>query len=181
MRRKTKNRLMVIAAVISAVVTLGTVLGLTGALDGSLRKRNEDNLITLDAIEDAGIELGESFKSKESDVTLTVDENGVVKLKGTATADDEIVYATLELPAGVYRFTGAPDSTKNTYELKLTDGTNVYEADDKDVISLAEVGTYNVVIVLYEDCDFGIFGEKLYPVIWEVEDSEDDTVVKFWD
>ena len=181
MSRKTKKRIITVAVAVAAVVCIGMVLGLTGVLDGTLRKRSEDNLITLDCIEDAGVELGESYKSKVSDVTVTVSEEGVIKLEGTATDDDEITYAKVKLPAGVYRFTGAPDSSKKTYQLVLTDGTAVYQADDEDVISISAEAEYTVKVLIYEDCDFGLFGEKLYPVIWEVEDSEDDTVVKFWE
>ena len=179
--KKVKGVIIGVVAAVAVLACTGAILGATGTLTRMFKDRSEDNLITMRSIKAAGIELEEGKKSKVSDVTMTVDEDGVLKLEGIASDDDALLYAKLELDAGTYRFSGAPDSTKKTYQLVLTDGVAVYHADDEDVIVLEDTTEVLVQVLIYEDCDFGSRGQKLYPVIWEVEDSEDDTVVKFWE
>ena len=182
MKRKTEERIKLAAIIVSAVLAIGTIVGFISSLSGvSIGKsRNKDNLITLDCIEAAGVEPGEAKKSSVSDVTVEISDKGVVKLTGTASADDTFVYAQVKLPAGTYRFRGAENSTSKTYELFMTDGMNSYESDGNDVIVVTEEKTFSIEIRIYEDCNFGIFGTKLYPVIWKVADSDDKTVVEFW-
>lgn len=183
MRRKTKERLQLVGIILGIVIALGTIGGAIGGIVAKtnvLNQRNPDNLITLKSIEATGVKLGEAKKSSISDVTVEVSEKGVVKLTGTASADDTFVYANVTLKPGVYRFTGAKSSTAKTYEMFLVNGDKSYESDQEGVIVVNAEATYTVEIRIYEDCEFGTFGNRLYPTLWEVEDTDDKTVVKFW-
>ncbi len=182
MTRKNKERLQRAGIILGVVVAVGIIIGAIGGLTGNVKlkkERNPDNLITLESIKTAGVELGKEVKSSASDVKIEVTEKGVIKMSNKATANDTFKYAEVTLKPGYYRFAGAPDSAKDTYELYLTDGTNSYESEG-GVIVVAEETTFDVEIRFYKGCEFGMFAEKLYPVLWEVDDSDDKTVVEFW-
>lgn len=181
MKTKTKNRIVIVAVIAAVVIVAGVIASSVSALTGVGKKRNPDNLIDLDSIEAVGITFGEQVRHAISHVRYEVSDQGVIKLMGTATADGFIRYAKLTLKPGVYRLTGAFEGSGKTYELYLVDAaTNAAISGDLEPIVITEETEFYVGVMVHEGCEFARFGTKLYPVLWEIEDSSDKTVVEFW-
>ena len=155
-RGKSKKTLAIVCAVVAGVLLLGIGTSLGSGL--VKRERNDKNLITLEDV------VLETQTDKESGLEVTVDENGAVKLKGEAKTDVELVYASVYLPIGTVKLTGAKHGAANTYYLGLVVDGEV-KRSDKDPIAITEPGTYDVVIVVKEGHDFGLFADKITPVI----------------
>lgn len=168
MKKTTKNFLVWTALILALVIGLGALTsGFTVWKPDDIKtkfekKRNEDNLITLEDIE------LKSGKSSNSDVIYEVDENGVVTLNGQASAQEDLVYAKVVLAAGTYTFTGAPRSSNKSYILGLRKtGTTDVPSPRSDTGSfvVATSTSYDVVIRVMEDCVFN--GVEILPVIVE--------------
>ena len=154
--RKKKKTAAIVVAIVAGVLLLGT-LSTLGA--GLLKKeRNPENLIRLDEI------VLETVNDEENGIEITVDDLGAVKLKGEAKADVQYTYARVDLPTGTYDLTGCKNGKANTYHLALVvDGTPI--RSDDDPIAITEAGIYDVVIIVKEGHDFGLFADKITPVI----------------
>ena len=95
MRRKTKNALTMIVAVLALALLTGLVLNLYGAFDK--KKVNPDNLINADV---SGYKTADTYNNGYG-VKYTVEKDGTVKASGTATADDVFTVATgIKLTSG---------------------------------------------------------------------------------
>ena len=95
MRRKTKNALTMIVAVLALALLTGLVLNLYGAFDK--KKVNPNNLINGEI---SGYKTAETYNNGYG-VKYTVEKNGTVKASGTATADDVFTVATgIKLTSG---------------------------------------------------------------------------------
>lgn len=176
MSRTTKRMFVWTALVLALVIGLGALTsGFTSWKPDDIKgkfekKRNEDNLITSEVVK------LKSGKSTTSDVRYDVDENFVVTLNGVASAQEDLVYGKIVLPAGTYCFTGAPDSTNKTYILGLRKtGTtgDLTTRSDVGVFTVATSTTYDIVIRVMENCSFN--DVKIYPVI-----VSGDTPGEFW-
>lgn len=171
MRKETKSKLIWAVAIIAVVCVIGTLTAGFSSWDIKKnldKERNPANLIDLEAIQLL------DGKDATSDVKIDVDDDGVVKLTGKATSDDEFIYATVHLAVGTYKLTGASNGTHKTYCMGLKVGDEL-KSSDSDPISISTEGDYQIVIVVKEDCDFGTFGTKLYPVLCDVDDD-----ASFW-
>lgn len=120
-------------------------------------KRNPDNLIDM-----KNVTLKDG-KSDTSDVTVKVDDLGVVTLSGQASADEDITYATITLDAGTYTFTGAPDSTAKTYMLYLKSGDKLIRSDTGAAFTVSASTKYTVIIRVLEDTQLN--SVKIKPVV----------------
>ncbi len=166
MSRSTKRMFVWTAFVLALVIGLGVLTsGFTSWKPDDIKnkfekKRNEDNLIISEVVD---LKTG---KSTVSDVRYEVDENLVVTLNGVASAQEDIVYGKIVLPAGTYSFTGAPESTNKTYLLGLRKtGTtgDLTTRSDMGAFTVASSTTYDIVIRVMENCSFN--DVKIYPVI----------------
>lgn len=174
--KRTKQMVVWTVFVLAIVIALGALTsGFTVWKPDDIKtkfekKRNPDNLITL---EDITLKSG---KSSASDVIYEVDENGVVTLNGQASAQEDIVYAKIVLPAGTYTFTGAPYSSNKTYLLGLrkTGTTDVPNPrSESGAFQVTTSATYDVIIRVMEDCAFN--NVEILPVI-----VEGDTAGEFY-
>lgn len=161
MTKTTKRTLLIVAIAMVLVVLLGFLTqgfqqwSWDSMSERFEAKRNPDNLIQI-------VDL-KSHRSDTSDIKVNVDELGVVKLNGTAEADEDFVYSTVSLPAGTYTFTGAPDGSRATYFLALKVGDTVYRSDLGTPIVLDSTTQAQVVICVKEGTSFN--NVKIMPVL----------------
>lgn len=157
--KSAKKTIWTIVAIALVIVCIGLVV--KGPVSILSRERNPENLIKLDSIE---LKTG---KSATSDVQVDVDENGVVKLNGTVSADEDLVYASVELKAGKYMLTGAKDGSQRTYYLALKNGAEEYRSDLEGVISISSTTTFDVIIHVEDGTE--LKNVKIMPVLVEGE------------
>lgn len=149
MTKSTRSFLMWGAIILVIVIGLGALTsGFTSFNPDDIaqkfeKQRNPDNLIMMDVIS------LKSGKSTKSDVRYDVDENGIVTLNGTASAQEDLIYAKVVLSEGNYVFTAAPESSNKTYIVGLrktgTSGTPEFRSDI-GVFNVSASATYDIVI-----------------------------------
>lgn len=86
------------------------------------KKPNPDNFFTKDC-------LTLENSNDGSGILLTVNDNGSIKVKGTASAEREYVIGSVRLNAGTYTLTALENAGLNTAYVKATIGANAYYAD----------------------------------------------------
>ena len=146
MKQKTKRTLKRIALV-ALIAILGGVVGSFAVSGSSMfdRDLNPDNLIKV-----------ENYVVQDKDdngngVDVKVDDDGVIKLNGKATADDEYIVTELVLEPGEYTLSGFK-SDKSKVGLKATFGTSEhYAGTSSDTFVLESSTTVTIVVYVAED------------------------------
>ena len=84
---------------VAIVAVLALIGGVAAVGISSTLERNPDNLIKFDEnyIRDTKTNYG---------LEVNVDDNGVIKLKGETTSNEELIVQTVTLPAGQYTISG---------------------------------------------------------------------------
>ena len=161
MARTTKRTILIVAIAAVLIVLLGAITqGFQSwkwedIKDRMEPKRNPDNLIT-------SIDL-KSHRSKTSDIKVNVDDNGVVTLNGEAAADEDFIYASVNLAANTYTFTGAEDGGLSTYYLILKSGSTEQRADLGTPFTVDSTTTYQVIIRVLDGTQ--LRNVKIMPVL----------------
>ena len=161
MARTTKRTILIVAIAVVLVVLLGAITqGFQSwkwedIKDRMEPKRTPDNLITT-------IDL-KSHRSPTSDIKIDVDDNGVVTMNGEAAADEDFIYASVNLSADTYTFTGAEDGGLSTYYLILKSGNKEVRADLGTPFSVDSTTTYQVIIRIKDGTSFK--NVKIMPVL----------------
>lgn len=156
MRRKTKNTLMTVCAVLALVLLTGLVLNLYGFFDK--KKVNPDNLVNAEI---SGYKTPDTYNNGYG-VKYTVEKDGTVKASGTATADDVFTVAEgIKLTAGkTYTFSCGNSSVGyQSYGVRLhnmnasSGAANEYIYADLDGTFTAANSTdsYNVEVYVMKD------------------------------
>ena len=134
-------------ALVLVAALVGGVMGSMVTTNGGIFNRdlNEDNLIK-----------AENYLVKDEDdndkgITVTVKEDGTIKLNGTAKEDDEYTVAEVVLQPGTYTISGVK-SDKDGYGLKAVFGTNEHFAGTKtETFTVTTATTVSIVIYAVED------------------------------
>ena len=158
MRTKTRNSIITVCGLLVLALLTGLVMNLYGVFDG--KKANPDNIISIDNNDDSYAAV--KTINNGYGVKYTVDKDGSVKAKGTATADDTfVILSGVKLEAGkTYTLSAGVDSVSyNSYALRLhnknaTKGSaNEYIYAELDGTFTAANGTdlYDVEIIVKKD------------------------------
>ncbi len=137
-KRKIGKTILIIVA---TILCLGLVAGVGGALyEKVIAERNPDNLLKVD---DTYIKSQKTNYGLEIDV----DDNGVIKLEGNTSANEELVVQTVTLPAGTYTISGIekPNIAKMTLAAKV-DGNSYYAGLSNDTFTLEAEKAVTIVI-----------------------------------
>ena len=158
MKNKTKRTLKRIGLIL-AIALVGGVFGAFAASGTSMfdRDLNPDNLIKV-----------ENYVVKDKDdngngIDVKVDDDGVIKLNGKATADDEYTVTELVLEPGEYTLSGFK-SDKSKVGLKATFGTSEHYAGTSSDTFVLESST-TVTIVVYVADDHYCLNTTIKPVL----------------
>lgn len=149
MTKTTKRTILIVAISMALIIALGAITaGFQQWSWDDISARFEKTRNPANKIQT--VEL-ESHRSSISDVTVDVDELGVVTLNGNAAEDEDFIYATVSLPVGTYQLTGAPGGGKATYFLALKVGETLYRSDMGTVFTIDSTTTCQVIIRVYKD------------------------------
>ncbi len=186
MRAKRK----MIATMVAIVLVACTGLILIGNLskgfqnmdptEWQLREVNEDNLYqAMNFADDDGVLSG-----GENGVTVSIDDDNIIKVSGTAEEATSIPIGTYTLKKGTsYVFNSGMNGSKGTAYLKLTNVNNDAEVKscyNSTVVipgdELVEDITVKLELVLAEDCSLN--NVKIKPILCVGTSVED--LVEFW-
>lgn len=171
MKHKTKKLLKTVGLILVGVILGGAILAAGGTeikADFIQRDLNKDNLI----------EVNETYleSGSEKGVEWKVQEDGTIKLYGTATADYSEAIQMVELEAGTYTYDIGGKAIKDVedepvYSYVLVGGQQYIAGTDSATFTLESSATVQVVITFFEDAEFGnIFGTTIRPVLVEGDD-----------
>jgi len=171
MKAKTKSSIMLICGALVLVLLTGLVMNLYGVFDE--RKNNPDNLISIDNLEKTYAAV--KTHNNGYGVKYTVEKDGVVKAKGTASGDDTFTVASgLKLEAGkTYTLSAGVDGVSyNSYVLRLHDMNAtrgsaeeyIYADLDESFTVANSTHLYNVEIIVKKDVKVNA---TFYPVLVE--------------
>ena len=139
-RKKFFKRLGIGVAIIAILALVG---GVAAVGMGSMIERNPDNLIEFDEnyLRDTKTNYGLEVK---------VDDNGVIKLKGETTRNEELIVQTVTLPAGTYTISGIakPNLAKMVLRATWGAGEQALAGLDSATFTLEEDTVVTVSIVI---------------------------------
>lgn len=173
MKKSTRNSLIIGLAVILVVSLLGMLTQgfqkwkwddvKDTAVSKFVPERNPDNLIETVTLEDG--------KDSTSDVSYKVDKYGRVTLNGVASANSQITYATVTLPAGTYYLTGDyANSSNRTEYLGIYDSNNqLVKRADMGSFTVSAQATYTIRIAVFADAE--LRNVEIAPVLSTAEDT----------
>lgn len=147
-RRNKRTIITIVVSVLLAALAcsfLGSISeGFTNWEDASLRKRNEDNLFT-----------GEFTEFNDGNgVSATGRNDGSVLLSGKNGAESAVTIPleNLNLAAGTYTLTGAPNGGNSTYHItaKYTDGNGAVQT------AISDFNTKTFTITAQQNVEFSI-------------------------
>lgn len=86
----------------------------------------------------------------QNGITFTVEGNGIIAIKGTATANANINLGNVTLQPGTYTLSGCPTGGNNTkYQLVLHGGKNIYDTGKTAAFSVADESTMTAAFYVY--------------------------------
>ena len=169
--RKTKNFLIIVAAILVTVITLSVLGSLSDGFSNwdtstwQLRDRNKENLLS-GKFTDYNPGNGITAKAKD---------DGTIILDGEYVGSESSVVIPVEVVAlseGTYTFTGAPKGSTGTYNLQLVyDGKTVYSDFDGCTFKLESAASVTVQIVVYPKVE--INNVTIRPVIVAGDEAGD--------
>ncbi len=112
---KSKRRGQTALMIAGIVLIIALLAGIGVMAFSSMRERNPANLIKVDDnyVEDKVLMYG---------LEVDVNEDGVIKLKGQTSADEQIIVQTVKLAAGTYTLSGIDKPNLNEVVLRATWG-----------------------------------------------------------
>ena len=169
---KTKKIWKRIGIGVAIVALLAVALALANGMLSGFRDRNSDNLIKLD---------DNYLKSKKTDYGLevVVDDDGVIKLKGQTTRNEELIVQTVTLPAGTYTISGIAKPNLSKIVLRATwgEGNVAYAGLDSQTFTLEGETLVTVSIVVEgaegDDNTIDFVNRTIKPVIIEGKEPGD--------
>lgn len=169
MKAKTKRTLKRIGMFLLVAILGGAISAVAiTAINGSEKELNPDNIIkAADYDLEDGADNGKGVKA-------SVNEDGIIKLNGKATSDDEFVVCTVTLDPGEYVISGL-DSKVDGVSLKAVASSQEYVSGitDKDHFVVESQTTYSIVITVKEG--YFCFNKTVKPVL-----VEGDTAGEFY-
>ena len=168
-KRGWKTALKIIA-IVAVVALLG---GVAAMALGSLRERNPDNLIKVDE------NYLKDVTSNGYGLSIDVDEDGTIHLKGETSKNEEYIVQTVTLPAGTYTISGLKESNLDKVALKAVwgEGNSAISGTDNATFTLDAEYAVQVVITIQgaEDGENVIdwTNKLIRPVIVEGETAGD--------
>lgn len=86
----------------------------------------------------------------QNGITFTVEGNGIIAIKGTATANANINLGNVTLQPGTYTLSGCPTGGNNTkYQLVLHGGRNIYDTGRTAVFSATDESPMTAAFYVY--------------------------------
>lgn len=131
-------------------------MSLDSAKDKFTKEVNADNLYTVECvtIED---------RNDGNGVTLDVNDNGSIKIKGTAHEDITYTIATVALEAGEYTFTALEGASRNSAYVQLDlEGTTVTADFTGNTFTVVEDTEVQISVVIKKGTEINA---TVYPVI----------------
>ena len=129
---------------VAIVAVLALICGVAAVGISSRLERNPDNLIKFDEnyIRDTKTNYGLEVK---------VDDNGVIKLKGETTSNEELIIQTVTLPAGQYTISGIakPNLAKMVLRATWGAGEEAFADLGSATFTLEEETDVTVSIVIH--------------------------------
>ena len=140
---KAKRRLNSIVTFVCLVLVFALLGGIAVATFSSLRERNPDNLLTVDENYIRDKKTGYGLEVK-------VDDNGIIKLKGQSSRNEELIVQTVKLAAGTYTISGIEKPELDKVVLQATWGTGniAYAGLDSATFTLDAEYEVTVAIVI---------------------------------
>lgn len=176
MSRRTRNIILSVVCSVLICTALITLIGkwTDGSFDvvSELRgDRNEENLIPLGSY---------VIKTKKlsNGLEIEVDEDGVIKVSGKATADYEDVIATVTLEPGTYTIGGYATDLSKAGLKAVVDGASYYSGMSNDVdgetFTVTETTSVQIKLFVEKDANF-VFATKFEPTL-----ASGKTVIPFY-
>lgn len=86
----------------------------------------------------------------QNGITFTVEKNGMIAIKGTATANVNINLGNVTLQPGTYTLSGCPTGGNNTkYQLVLHGGENIYDTGKTAAFSVTDESNMTAAFYVY--------------------------------
>ena len=169
---KLKTLLIIVSIAMTVIMGLGaltagfTILKPNEIIDYHSPKVNEDNLFNVEhlLVKDMNTGYGVKFDVNE--------ENGSIKLKGTASDEIEVDFAQINLNAGTYTISAIEDGTKSTYYVTANVGGEDFDADftPGNTFEVLSDNT-TVTLRLHIAKDVSVDNVVVYPVIVSGEEA----------
>ncbi len=164
-KRVGKTIAMFLAGLLLGMGLVTAIGGLTSGYDNMNpttwfeKEPNPDNLIKVD---DNYIVTQDTNRG----VKIKVNENnGEIKLTGTATSAHEVTVQTVSLKPGTYKLSGMKNVNLDKCYLGCVVNGVAYKANvaDNDTFTVSEVTDVRLYISWVDKHDFGLFGMKVLP------------------